>query len=152
MISKELIKSEYKKWSEMYDIPFEKEFEVKALIELQCQYYATPNDHIRTKTDILNAIHNLKRNLGLKKKEIIHHEDKMRVLVIVDNYTYIKPNTDWFVKLVGEERILNLSESQSQATIVTDNTIIEIRVNSENVRGLKYDRLINLCKDKTLKQ
>jgi hypothetical protein len=65
----EYVEREFKKWSEEYVIPFDQEFEVKALLDLQWQFANTADDYIKSKTDIIVAIQRLKQGLKLKSRK-----------------------------------------------------------------------------------
>ena len=64
----EWVESEFKKWQERYSIPFEMEFNVKALLDLQWQFNNTEDGHVKTKADLIQAISRLQRDLHLKPR------------------------------------------------------------------------------------
>jgi hypothetical protein len=145
----EYVEREFQKWSEIYEIPFDQEFEVKALLELQGQYNEIPDKHIRTKTDILNAIHGIKGRLRLKKKVNLSNEEKLKVLVVVDHYSKIKEIVNIFARIINNEWIDYVKMYQGEATIQTKDAVIEFRPKNEmQIRGLKYDIYLNLTGDK----
>jgi hypothetical protein len=66
---KEYIESEFKKWEEVYEIEFNQEFEIKALLDLQYQFSSTPREHVKTIGDLIHTMNQIKRNLNLKPKK-----------------------------------------------------------------------------------
>lgn len=65
---REYVESEFAKWNNEYDIPFEQVFDVKAILDLEHQYLSTPDDHVKTKSDIVHTMQRLKSGLRLKCK------------------------------------------------------------------------------------
>lgn len=66
---REYVEGELKKWNEEYEIPFEQVFDVKAILDLEYQFLSTPDDHIKTKSDIVHTMQRLKSGLRLKPKK-----------------------------------------------------------------------------------
>lgn len=64
----EYVAREFEKWSERYEISFEQEFLIKSLIDLQRQFIETPDDHVRTRQDVLNMIIQIQSRLRLENK------------------------------------------------------------------------------------
>jgi CRISPR/Cas system-associated protein Cas7 (RAMP superfamily) len=65
----EWVESEYKKWEERFEIPFEQEFNIKALLGLRHQFTATQDDHVKTKMDLLWSMQKIESHLNLKPKK-----------------------------------------------------------------------------------
>lgn len=62
------VEREYKKWEEQFVIPFEQEFNIKALLGLRHQFNNTSDEHIKTKVDLLHAMKRLQEDMNLKPK------------------------------------------------------------------------------------
>lgn len=57
-----------KEYYDRYEIDFKQEFYVKELVKLKVQYEDTPNEHIRTKSDLMKLILDLEKRLVLNDK------------------------------------------------------------------------------------
>jgi hypothetical protein len=66
----EYVEKMYEEWKNIYEIPIEKEFAVRALLDLQWEYQNIPENHYKAKADILSAINLLSNSLNLEKVEI----------------------------------------------------------------------------------
>lgn len=64
----EYIEKEFEKWKQYYDIPFANEFNVKALLSLQYDFMSLPDDYVKSKKDLIEAMSVIKRDLYLKPK------------------------------------------------------------------------------------
>lgn len=62
------IEQKFKKWKEQFDIPFDEEFMVKTLIELEEEYENIPktSNTIMTRKTLIETISRLKASLRLK--------------------------------------------------------------------------------------
>lgn len=64
------VNKEYKKWAERYEIPLDREFDVKALLQLQDEYncFQYQPDKTKTRIDLMCMIERLERNLNLQHR------------------------------------------------------------------------------------
>ncbi len=90
MNNKERAESLFNEYQEKYDIDFKDEFYVKELIKLKLQYQETPDEHIRTKTDLMNLILRMEQQLELKEKihtiPLIDEFDNWGKEITINNY------------------------------------------------------------------
>jgi uncharacterized protein YfbU (UPF0304 family) len=137
------IEREYKKWEEKFEIPFELEFNVKALLSLQHQFMELPEEHVKTKADVMSTITRLQRDLNLKPKRKLQDNEKREYLFIVENAIQ---------KLNIEELLINSSKveqvlSRAYSTkITTDEFKIHIKMQDEHsgLRGLRADTVLKI--------
>lgn len=141
------VESEYKKWEEKFEIPFELDFEIKALFELQHQFINTPDEHIKTKTDLINVIGRLKRDLNLKPIKKFNDKDKLKVLIIADNLS-IKKEYEEFLSQILEGNIETQYLRNSKSDFVTNTHKITIAVENELLRGWRADLVYRLQEDR----
>lgn len=135
----EWVESEYKKWEEMYEILFEDEFNVKALLSLRHQFSATPDDHTKTKVDLLHAMKGLQRDLGLKPimRNSLNSNTWYITIERLENKTAclfinaIKSKSD-------EVRIINVANDMFRAKRVDPNTTLDLG----ELVGLLFDKLL----------
>ncbi|MFK3936526.1 hypothetical protein ACI2JA_03290 [Alkalihalobacillus sp. NPDC078783] len=80
------VESEYKKWEERFVIPFDKEFTVKTLIDLQDQFNNVPLNHTKEKMDLLQMIQRLQSNVNLKEKSKSEVSSSNKVLVVAKEW------------------------------------------------------------------
>lgn len=68
---KERVQREFEIWKEKYDIPYNMEFQVMALVRLQEEYKETliGSNTTRTRETLLSMINNIHKSLHLKEKE-----------------------------------------------------------------------------------
>lgn len=142
------VESEYKKWKEKFEIPFELEFEVRALFELQHQFINTPDEHIKTKTDLINAIGRLKRDLNLKPIKKFSNNDKLRVLIITDSLA-VKKEYEEVLSQNLEGNIQTRFIRNNKSDFVTNTHKITVAVDNELLRGSRADIVYRLKEDRT---
>lgn len=143
------MESEFKKWQEKFEIPFEKEFDVKALLSLQYQFMVTPDEHIKSKKDLIDAIHRLQYNLKL---EPVTNPDEFKILAIVNNQSQKGSLFEMFKKLLGdkiiESSIKTNSPGELRTKLRTKDCEISILTCSHNnidhLRGRKADYILNM--------
>lgn len=68
MNKEKYIEKELEKWKQYYNIPFENEFDVRALLSLQYDFMSLPDDYVKSKKDLIEAMSRIKRDLYLKPK------------------------------------------------------------------------------------
>lgn len=145
------IESEYKKWEEKFEIPFEVEFNVKALLSLQHQFMNLPDDHVKAKAEIMRTISDIQRTLNLKRKANL--ENKIEVVLLAKE-TGAKIDLVNFLHKLLNNQILTGKQSMSKYEIETDTSRIRIvdAVNSENWRGMRGDFVygIDLARDSAI--
>jgi hypothetical protein len=132
------IESEYKKWEDKFEIPFEKEFDVRALLSLQHQFLSLPDEHVKTKADIIITISRLTERLNLKKKNILKDEDKLKVIFVVDDEVNKKELSDILTKVTGVNDN-DTFNTPSSVNIKTDQFNIKIVLNNDHLRGQRAD-------------
>lgn len=98
------VESEYEKWNGNFEIPFDKEFEVKAILALQHQFERTEDAHVKTKADILHMITTAKRDLKLKPKEKSGLPEGVKVITSEIGYTLRDQNIK-FIKEINSRAI-----------------------------------------------
>jgi hypothetical protein len=106
------IESELKKWKDYYEIGFDQEFELEALAKLKYQFTITPDDHVKTMSDILDTITRIKNKLDLKPK----YKSSLNVedwYINIDNYVWeiIRLN-----HTTGEVKRIKLKEDKKYTT------------------------------------
>lgn len=70
-------------------------------------------------------------------------------LVIVDTEQELKEKFDFFLKLIGSERITKAPRSRSGAVIITDDFTVRFILKEQqgHTRGMKCQHLFNLTQD-----
>lgn len=136
---------ELAKWNEKYEIGFEQEFEIRALISLQYQFASIPEDHIKAKADIINTISQIKRNLNLK---MMKNEKQENVLFVVRDRNQLSQVSE-FLKHLLDGKIFRLHSNSIENRIETKNHKINIQVGKlADIRGMKADYLFDLTNNK----
>jgi hypothetical protein len=134
---KEYIESELAKWKENFEIGFQDEFDLKAMIDLQYQFMITPMEHIKTIGDIVHTKNQIMRNLNLKPKKKYTDEQKVEYLLAVEDTRQMKSLEELFSKMSNVEKV---SIRPSASHIITDQFKVSIIVNKEyELRGRKAD-------------
>lgn len=141
----EWVESEFKKYKEMFEIPFEKEFMVEAMLELQHQYYNTSDSHIKTKSDILHTISKLQNELNLKRKK---NEGKpIEILIVSNSKIESRNNLELFADIIGRNNINSLFSSESGGHIARENYKLKFIHKDIDFRGFRCDEYLNLTGD-----
>ena len=133
------IESEYKKWEERFEIPFEKEFDVRALLSLQHQFLTLPEEHVKTKADVILTINKLTERLDLKRKTVIKDEDKLKVTFVVNDQRQLVDLEDILTSSMKDTTKNVLRHNPSSTTIKTEQYNIRIHVNNNDLRGQRSD-------------
>ncbi|GFN32588.1 hypothetical protein [Paenibacillus xylaniclasticus] len=61
----EYVKENFKKWKEVYRFPAEYDFYIESLLDLQWSFKNIPNDHVKTKKELLDMIMRIQNNFPL---------------------------------------------------------------------------------------
>ncbi|MEH7116090.1 hypothetical protein V7128_01525 [Neobacillus vireti] len=138
------IESEYKKWEEKFEIPFEQEFNIKAMLSLQHQFLTLPDDHVKAKADVMSTINSISKNLNLKKKKKLSDSEKYSIMFVVDDKLQKDRLEDLFTLSVSESQIENVHSSNNQTRIKTDLYQINIVVNGDILRGQRADSVFKI--------
>ena len=152
-IQKELNKEKYisnelNKWEEKFIIPFEQEFEVAALIGLQYQYNSTQDDHIKTKTDIIQAMSKLKSDLNLKRRTVLEDKDKTEIMFLAENKATVSSLSEIISKNLGVN-VLECLKSPKRSYITTDTGKISIMLNdADELRGKSAHVVYRVIEDR----
>jgi hypothetical protein len=138
---KEYIESELGKWKEVYEINFQDEFDLKAMLDLQYQYMITPTEHIKTIGDIIHTKNQIMKNLNLKqKRNVSMTNEKMDFLIIVKNDVQMIDLETLLLESVDKKIIEKKYKSSGSTEIVTDKYRIKIKKYNENLlRGTRAD-------------
>lgn len=109
----------FEEWKNTYDIPIEKEFAVKALLNLQWDYQNIPENHYKAKADILNAINLLSNSLNLERNKsivdwLINLDKKISILEDKCNF-----NCDNYIDLSFKPSRFNLFLCSPNRSIIT---------------------------------
>jgi Fe-S cluster assembly iron-binding protein IscA len=140
------VESELKKWKEEYIIRFDQEFLIKSMLELQFQYNITPDDHVKTKKDLMEVITRTMRELRLKPNL---NKDRLKILVIVKDDGHAIHTYNMFQKMFAEsitfDDIQVLINRVNIPKINTKNfEIIIEKANLNLLRGMRADYILNL--------
>jgi hypothetical protein len=139
------IESEFKKWEETFEIPFEQEFNLKALLALQHQFLTLPDEHIKTKADVMGTISRISKDLNLKRKRKLSDSEKYSIMFVVDDKLQKDRLEDLFTLSISENNLESVHSSNNQTKIKTDLHQINIVVNGENrLRGQRADSVFKL--------
>lgn len=77
----ESMKNMLNQYYERYDIDFEQEFYVKELVKTKSLLQNTPDEHVKTKLDLMQLISRIEQQLNLKKK--------INTIPLIDEFDYI---------------------------------------------------------------
>lgn len=69
------------------------------------------------------------------------------VVVIVNDDLEINEKFDFFIRLIGEDRVKQAWREQGMAFIRSDNCVIRITLPRTTMRGMKAHQLFNLVQD-----
>lgn len=144
MSKEKYIEEKFKEWKEYYDIPFNKEFDVKALLGLQYDFNCLPHDHIKSKKDLLDAMYLIQRNINLTPKKKL--EKPKRLIIVVNDTSHLKEVFETIEIMLGVNNKF-VRSGITNAYFKTNDLEIDIFIKSENLRGKKYDVYWNLTGD-----
>lgn len=147
LVSREsYIESEYGKWEEKFTIPFEQEFNVKALLSLQHQFLTLPDDHVKAKSDIMSTILRISRDLNLKRRVRLQDSEKISLLFVTTNKGQRDVLEDLLTSSTNNEKVESILSTSGHLRMKTDKYIINIyeNSNSDNLRGLKADEIFKI--------
>lgn len=139
------IESEYKKWEERFEIPFQQEFNVKALLSLQHQFLSLPEDHTKAKADVIKTINDLQRNLDLKPKRKLSDNEKRKIMFVVDSSHQLSMFNAFLDAIIPRENKEQFLSTTGLTKIYTDTYEIKVVKNSSlNLRGQRADVVFNV--------
>jgi hypothetical protein len=140
------VESEYKKWEDKFEIPFEQEFNVKALLSLQYQFLNLPDEHIKTKADIVATISRINKDLNLHRKVKLNDNEKRALLFVTSNKGQREILEDLLSSSIPNEEIENVLSTNGHMRMKTDKYIINIyeNGNSQMLRGLRADEVFKI--------
>lgn len=147
------VESELNKWRESYVVKPEQEFMLKSMFELQYQFKITPDDHVRTKKDLIETIQRIMNNLRLVP---VLNKDRFKVLVMVNNDHEKVRVYDMFQKMFIDIIPLDDIKVNSSGRIrvpVIDTKEFEIRIEKADLsylRGTRADYILNLSDNKEI--
>lgn len=153
LTKEQFIEREYKSWKERFEAPYEQEFNVKAMFELQWQYSKTPSDHIKTKRDILETIQRILE--GMKLKPNYNTVEHRELLIFAKNYTQ-KVNLHEMFKLMLNEKLLEedlkINGVSARSILKTKELTINIEIPRKELgyRGYRADYILNLTGEKEI--
>lgn len=149
---KEYIESELAKWKEKYEIGFQDEFDLKAMLELQYQFTITPPEHVKTLGDIIHTKNQIMRNLNLKPAV---SKENFEVLVFVNNNLQKAQVHDLFSRLLSgkliEDELQVAMSGKVKGVLKSSNFNIRVETDSLNYyRGMRADYILNLTGNKEI--
>lgn len=144
MSKEKYIEEKFKEWKEYYDIPFNKEFDVKALLGLQYDFNCLPHDHIKSKKDLLDAMYLIQRSISLTPKKKL---EKPKRLIIVTNDTSHLKEVFEIIELMLETNVKFVTNNNTHGYFETDNLKVDIYIKSDKLRGKRCDMYWNLTGD-----
>lgn len=147
---KEWVESEFKKWKERYEIPFEKEFNVKALLELKYQYYNTDDNHVKTKADLIHTIVKLQNDLNLKMKRKAS-ENPVKLLFVANNSQQARSLFEFLINVIDRENIVKVFYNDRRITTKDYDIRIATKDHPAN-RGIRCHDYFNLTGDKEFEE
>ncbi|PAD84865.1 hypothetical protein CHH57_02210 [Niallia circulans] len=149
----QFIEREYESWKERFKVPYEQEFNVKAMFELQWQYSKTPSDHIKTKRDILETIQRILQ--GMRLEPVYKVDEHRRLIVFVNNDHQIATLHEMFKFMLNNKLIiedLKMNSVRCKSVLETKNLAIDIEVPKSELsyRGIRADYVLNLTSNKEI--
>jgi hypothetical protein len=129
---------------EYYDIPFHKEFDVKALLGLQYDFNNLPDGHVKAKRDLIDTMQLIQRNLHLTPK--LKMDNPIKLIIVVNNSTHLREVFE-IIELMLGTNIKFVVNTKTHGRFKTDNLEIDIFIKSENLRGKRCDVYWNLTGD-----
>lgn len=142
----EYMEEEFKQWKENYNIPFEKEFDVKALLSLQYDFITLPEDYVKTKKDLIEAMQLIKKNLNLTKKKKLSDNEKINLLIVVKNEAQLQ-NVSELIELMLGSSIEKYYKNKTYTSFVSDSVKVDIYTKSTNFLGKRCHVYWNLTGD-----
>lgn len=145
------VESQLAKWRESYIVKPEQEFMLKAMFELQYQYKNTPDDHIKTKRDLIEAVQRIMSSLKLVPAL---SKDRFKVLVIVnddiDQVKVYEMFQKMFVDRIPLKEIQVIGSGRIQIPLINTNEfeITIKKLNMHLLRGMRADYILNLTGNK----
>lgn len=126
----ERIESEYKKWEEKYHIPFDQEFEIRTIIDLEDEFKSITPEHTKRRDDVIKMISHLKGRLNLKE-----NSDSQKAMVMVSGLS--GSELTLINKKIQDSRLLSIinkiNEFSNITTATTDDTLKFIERNIEHI-------------------
>lgn len=151
------VESEYKKWEERFVIPFDKEFTVKTLIDLQDQFNHVPLNHTKEKMDLLHMIQRLEGSLNLKENTN-GVKTKTNILFIAKEKHTLDDLQSLFKPLMGVRNVS--SDGIRGIDIFADNGHFSFKTYSQllgapkvrNTTVIDIDKLVNNGRDQQINE
>lgn len=142
----EYMEKELEKWKENYNIPFEKEFDVKALLSLQYDFITLPEDYVKSKKDLIEAMQMIQKNLNLTKKKKLSENEKIRLLIVVESEAQLQ-NVSELIELILGSSIEKYYKHKTYAFFINDSVKVDICTKSINLHGKRCHSYWNLTGD-----
>jgi hypothetical protein len=156
----ERVESEFKKWQERYDIPYDEEYNVKLLLQIRDEIDSTPMEHVKTKRDLNDMADRIYYHLRLKPREPEEPEREYDyTLLIIGNNNQIH-NVYQILRLIIDDKcIKNVKNGmytlgQYYFTIELYNgvKIIGKSKTEELIQGYLVDYYLNLTGDQQFEE
>jgi hypothetical protein len=146
------IESELTKWKEKFEIPFEQEFNLKAMLSLQYQFLTLPEDHVKAKADLIHTIQRISGELRLKPiKKITEKVD----IVLLAKEIGIRSELFELLHNLLDGKINNEFHNQNKSIIETDTLNIKLyQSDSNSIRGMRADYVygVDFAQDSPIKR
>lgn len=147
------VQEQFNKWSEHYIIPFEHEFELRKYFELQHQYDNTPDDHVKTKRELIDMMGKLKYHLPRLKPKLNNElYDKLLKAAVKRQLVNVYPidrgtgKTTTLIKFAKEFGFAVIVHSQEIANILIDHHgydhIYGYGEDGSRLRGYKFNQVV----------
>lgn len=140
------VESEFKKWEEEFIVPFELEFNVKALLDMRYLFLTTPSEHTRTKIDLLRAMEHLQDSFMGRLKKKTKYEMKPEVLIAVNNKFQKQEISDLFERILGEA-VIKANKLGDSDKYETSSVKITIKPKTSDFKGYRFNSYLNLTGD-----
>lgn len=139
----------FKLWKEQYDIPYDEEFMVKTLLELEEEYesISKTSNTIMTRKTLLETISRLKASLRLIPKTV---ESNYNILFIGNVNTQLSNIMEQVEAIVGKNNISAKTKTSKQLSLKTTyGTTIYFasKSNIEQFKGMRIDYYFNLSEN-----
>jgi hypothetical protein len=146
MTKEKYIQEKFNEWEKYYEIPFEKEFYVKALLGLQYDFEALPEDYVKAKKDLIEAMQMIQGNLNLTKKKKINDNEKISLLIVVKNEAQLQDVSELIELMLGSN-IEKYYKYKTHTSFVSDSMKVDIYTKSTNLLGKRCHVYWNLTGD-----